>query len=682
MTNGCTSWTPPMLLHGADYNPDQWLDRPDILQQDIALMQQAHINCVSMGIFSWSVIEPQEGQYRLDWLENIINKLFQAGIRTILATPTGALPRWLTKKYPEVLQVGENMVRNLPGKRHNFCYTSPVMRQKTMAIDRALSQRFGKHPAVILWHISNELGGNFADGACHCPQCQAAFRRWLQEKYHTLENLNRAWWTSFWSRTYYDWEEIHSPVAQGENLLHGLTLDWRRFVCHQLADFYRLEVAAVRSGSDLPATSNLMGYYPAVDCRCLAEPMDIVSWDSYPAWHAQADDVPEAIRTAAFHSLMRSYKKAPFLMMESTPSVTNWAERCTQKRPGMHLLSSLQAIAHGAASVQYFQWRSSRGGSEKFHGAVVGHSGRGDTRIFREVAQTGELLQQLTPLIQGTCNRAKVAILSSWDNWWSLDASLGPKQDMEYWPTILSHYQAFWRQGIDVDFLTPGDDLHSYSLVAAPMLYMTSIQDAEKIKDYVAQGGTFVGTYWTDVVDETDLCHLGERPLDALFGVFPEEIDCLPQFRHNQLLWEDKKYETQDLHEIVQLQGAEVLAVYCADYYAEKPALTRNHFGKGQAYRINARTGSDFLQDFYRSLLKSLAISNPVCDDLPDGVTVAARHGPRSLYFLQNFASEPRTLLLKAPFSCGLTGNIQEGEIVLPAYGYKILTDKEEERRD
>ena len=234
------------ILYGGDYNPDQWLEHPEVLEQDVRLMKESKVNCVSLGIFAWAALEPEEGVYQMDWLDRLITRMEEEDIQIILATPSAAMPHWLTQRYPEVMQVQADGRRNLPGKRHNFCYTSPVMREKTKAIDRELSRRFGRRKNVILWHISNELGGNFADSVCHCEYCQAAFRKWLKKKYGTMQNLNQAWWNYFWSHNYTDWEQIHSPVPNGETTSTALLLDWRRFSTEQIHDFYQMEVQAVR----------------------------------------------------------------------------------------------------------------------------------------------------------------------------------------------------------------------------------------------------------------------------------------------------------------------------------------------------------------------------------------------------------------------------------------------------
>ena len=383
----------PKLLHGGDYNPEQWLRYPEVLKTDIELMKKAEINCVSVGIFSWAHLEPQEGVYEFDWLAEIIGNLYENGIYTVLATPSGAKPLWMSEKYEEIRRVQPSGLRELSGARHNHCYTSPVYREKVREMDRRLAERFANHPGVILWHLSNEYGGE-----CYCPLCQAAFRDWLKAKYKTLDSLNHAWWTDFWSHTYTDWSQINAPAPHGEMNVHGLVLDWKRFVTHQTVDFMSMERDAVKSvNPEIPVTANLMGFYDGLDYFKFGPALDVVSWDNYPQWHT-TDNTEIAVSSAMAHDVMRSVKHENFLLMESTPSMTNWTPVSMLKRPGMHLLSSMQAVAHGSNSVQYFQFRKSRGSCEKFHGAVVDHVGNSgpydfvrteNTRVFKRRAAGG-----------------------------------------------------------------------------------------------------------------------------------------------------------------------------------------------------------------------------------------------------------------------------------------------------
>lgn len=635
------------LLHGADYNPEQWLDRPDILAKDIELMKQANCNVVSVGMFSWAMLEPIEGHYEFEWLKNVIDKLYENGIYTILSTPSGARPNWLAKKYEEVLRVGSNRVRNLFGFRHNHCYTSLIYRQKVYEINSRLAKEFAGHPGVILWHLSNEYGGE-----CHCELCQEAFREWLKEKYKDIETLNRVWWTTFWSHRYTSFDEIESPAPHGETFLHGLNLDWKRFVSHQTLDFMIHEKQSVYTYEPhLPVTINMMYYYEGInyfDCKDL---IDIVSWDSYPVWHKfNKQDSEIAVDTAMMHDLMRSIKNQPFLLMESTPSMTNWQNVSKLKKPQMHKLSSIQAIAHGSDSVQYFQWRKSRGASEKLHGAVVDHYGEADTRVFKEVSELGKSLQDIKEVL-GSTVKPEVAILFDWENMWAVTDSQGPRNiGMYYKETVQEHYKAFWEMGIPVDFVDMSCDLSKYKVFIAPMMYMTRNNIEDKIKDFVEAGGIFVTTYWSGIVNETDLCHLGGWPhgLMDVVGLRSEEIDGLFDGEYNSAsnqeeenLLGHQEYKCIQLCDRVLCHNAKPLLTYDKDFYKGEPALTVNTFGKGEAYYICSRFEEPFYRDFYEMLVDKYGIKRTLGSSIPKGVSVASRQGEDAEYiFIQNFNEE------------------------------------------
>ena len=666
------------LLHGGDYNPDQWLEYPEVFEEDVRLMKEANVNCVSLGIFAWAALEPEEGRYELDWLDHIITRLGEEDIQVVLATPSGAMPNWLTQKYPEVMQVQADGKRNLPGKRHNFCYTSPVMREKITAIDRVLAERFGRRNNVILWHISNELGGNFGDSTCHCELCQEAFRQWLKKKYGTLEKLNSAWWNHFWSHTYTDWSQIHSPGPYGEITSTALVLDWRRFSTEQISSFCELEIQTVKAASDLPATTNFMDFFKGLDYNRMKKGLDIISWDSYPFWHEQKDEVPVAARTAANHSVMRALKKAPFLLMESTPSSISWRNSNPLKRPGMHMLSSMQAVAHGSDSVQYFQWRKGRGGYEKFHGAVLDHKNGSNTRTFRDVTEVGARLAGLSDKIDGTVNRPRAAIIFDWENWWAVEDTQGPRLDLDYVECVLSHYRAFWEKGIEADLIGMDEKLDGYQLVAAPLNYMYKSGYAEKVREFVAGGGTFVTTYFSGMVNDTDLCFVGHHPLEDVLGVVQEEIDAPSEDFENQFSYGDAEYPARRMCEVVHAkEGTEVLSVYERDFYAGCPVVTRNHFGKGEAYYLAAESDISFLRAFYGDMFKRAGLKNALGTELPYGVTVTERAGTdgdgRDLVFVMNFKNEPVCVGGAGKWTDAESGAVYEGRLELGAFQCVVL---------
>lgn len=635
------------LLHGGDYNPEQWLDRPDILAQDIELMKKARVNTVTLGVFSWSVLEPEEGVFNLDWLADIIHNLYANGIRTILATPSAARPAWLAHKYPEVRRVRADRVRELYNRRQNYCYTSSIYREKVRVIDQKLAQRFGDDPAVILWHISNEMGGD-----CHCALCQAEFRRWLQARYGTLEALNKAWNARFWSHDYTDWEQIESPAPQGENAVQALALDWKRFVSDRHIDFLKFERDTVKEiAPNAKFTANMMYRFDGIDYFKMAKEIDVASWDNYPTWHKPSETVEEtALDTAMMHDLFYSMKDKPFLLMESSPSFTNWQPVSKQKKPGIAELAALQTVAHGADSVLYFQWRASRGAEEKFHGAVIGHDGREDARSFTETAQVGLRLEALAE-IKAVKREKQAAIVHDWQNKWALEGSCGPRNaGMGYWDELKRHYNALAREGIAVEFVDQNADLTGYGLVVVPMLYLLTDAFAKKLCAFAQNGGTVIVTYWSGVVDESDLCRLGDTPygLTELLGLRRTEIDGMYDGENRRCMSVDgctlPAAQASTLCEVATLNEkdpAEPLSLYDEDYFAGHPAVAVHRYGKGCAYYLASRFDEAFYRAFYHDAAKEIGLSPAWPEALPEGI-LAVRRG--SFVFVQNCTEQPATV--------------------------------------
>ena len=420
------------IMHGGDYNPEQWLDRPDILEEDIRLMKKAGMNCATLGVFSWSVYEPREGEFHFKWLTDIMDKLYANGIYTILATPSGARPAWLDMKYPEAMRVDSRGMRAHHGVRHNHCMSSPIFREKVRTIDTELIKAASAHPGLIMWHISNEFGGE-----CYCPLCVKRFQSYLADKFdNDIEKLNSAWWTTFWSHRYNSFDQIEPPFEGGEYSIMGLNLEWKRFTTWNTTDFMKSEIALLKAATpQIPVTTNFMQMYEGLDYRVMARELDVISWDSYPFLHNDYESLADTMTENSFeHAIMRSMKKdSPFMLMESAPGLVNWHNYNKLKRPGIHRLFSMQAVACGSDTVQYFQWRKGRGSYEQYHGAVIDHLGRSDTRIFKDVAELGAILGSLGELC-GSVIKSRAAVIFDWNCWWAVNNMMGLAQSTKKYP--------------------------------------------------------------------------------------------------------------------------------------------------------------------------------------------------------------------------------------------------------
>lgn len=659
------------MWHGCDYNPDQWIDYPKVLKKDIELMKKSHCNVMSVGIFAWSRLEPQEGVFDFEWLDNMIDTLYENGIYTILATPSGAMPAWMAEKYPEIKRMSEDGIRNRFGNRHNNCHSSPVYREKVRIINTKLAERYSSHPGIVLWHISNEYNAD----DCHCPLCVDNFRSWLKNKYKTIDELNKKWWNGFWSHNYQSFSQIAPPGRHGEQVSNPLRIEWWRFKNDLLKDFLENEIAAVKKvNPDIPISTNFMQRWD-IDYSKLSECLDVISWDNYPEWHSKNNEFSVAADTAMFHSIYNSLKKdRPYMMMESSPSATNWQGVSKLRRPGMHLLASMQAVAHGSDTVQYFQWRKSRGQSEQFHGAVVGHDNSDDTRVFRDVEKVGNVLKCIEE-IAGSLTQNEVAILFDYDNLYSLTIAQAYRNidaDKGYRNVLFKNYGALWNLNIGCDFVFANEEFSKYKVIIAPMLFMLKKGLKEKIEEYVKNGGIFVTTFGSGIVDEYALSFFDKEcyPFRHLLGLKAEETDCLYNGQYNSVKLFGDTYTSEKYCELAYLEGADTIGEYGEDFYKGMPAVTVNSYGKGKAYYIATDFQIDGYMRLYKEWFKDVITSDKVVD-APENVSITMRYSRNSCYvFVLNFNNEPKQINLSFNYEV-LSGAFFDKTV--EAYGMVIL---------
>lgn len=672
----------PHMLHGGDYNPDQWLDSPETWVEDVRLMELANCNAVSLGIFAWVAVEPEEGRFTFEWMDRIFELLGEKHIVVNLATPGGAKPAWLAQKYPEVLRVDAHRRRQLWGGRHNHCFTSPVYREKCRIISQKMAERYGQYPYLGVWHVNNEYSGE-----CHCDLCRDAFRDWLKDRYHNdLDQLNRAWWNQFWSHTITDWSQIDSPSPIGETQVHGQNIDWRRFCTHQTIQCFRDEAAPLREITPhVPVTTNFMTAFSGLDYNAFARELDVISWDSYPSYHDRETDADMGMNISFIHEQRRAMLQKPFMLMECAPGMQNYKPVCKLKRPGVHILEGLQAVAHGADSVLYFQWRKGRGGFEKFHGAVVDHYPTPDTRVFKEVAELGRILGKLDGVV-GTTTDVETAIIYDYQNRWAIDDMAGPRNiGKHYIETCYQHYGPFWRAGVPVDIIDCDMEFAKYRLLIAPMLYMIRPGVAERLEAYVRDGGTLVMTYLSGMVNEHDLCFQNgfPGPLRTLCGLWVEETDTLYDdesvpivFAKDNGLGLSGEYSGKQYCDLIHSEGASVLATYGGEFYKGRPALTVNQVGKGRVYYLASRNDRAFHDMFSGALIHQMGIARALGDiELPPRVTAAARTDGETRYiFVLSFNPQPVQIELgSASYTDAVTGQPMAGILEIPGYGVAVL---------
>lgn len=660
----------PKIWYGGDYNPDQW--PRDIWEEDMRLFKLAGIDVVTLPVFSWALLHPEEERYDFSWLDEVLELLARHNIHVCMATSTAAHPAWMARRYPDVLRVDFEGRKRRFGIRHNSCPNSPTYRYYAARLAGKLAERYKDYPGLVAWHINNEYGGY-----CYCDNCARAFRVWLQRRYGSLQELNERWYTRFWGHTFYDWEEIVPPNALSEHYggpdrtaFQAISLDYNRFQSDSLLECYLLEYQAIKAHTPhIPITTNLMGTYKPLNYFAWAKHMDVVAWDNYPQNDAHPADV--ALR----HDLMRSLKGGqPFMLMEQTPSQTNWAPYNGLKRPGVLRLWSYQAVAHGADTVMYFQLRQSRGAMEKFHGAVIAHAGHEHTRVFRECAALGRELQQLGDALLDSRVPARVAILFDWENWWALEFSSGPSVDLKYLPQVEKWYRACWRQQIPVDFVSPDMPLDRYDVLIAPLAYLLQPGWARKVEEFVAQGGTFITTFMSGMVDENDRVVLGGYPgeLRRVTGVWVEEFDPLFPHMRNGVQVEGTvpdlagRYEARLLCSVVHAETAEVVGTYTDDFYAGTPALTRNRFGRGWAWYV----ATDVEQALVDRLVRHACATHGIGPILavPEGVEVSRRvKDDRTFTFILNHNPDPVAVDLGPCQGRDLlTGRELRGTVTLP----------------
>ncbi|MCC4906742.1 beta-galactosidase [Microbacterium sp. cx-59] len=651
------------IAYGGDYNPEQW--PRETWREDVTLMREAGVNLVSIGIFSWALIETSEGVFDFSWLDEIIDLLHENGIRVDLGTPTASPPAWFFARYPDARVISRDGTVMGFGSRGMASPSSPAYQHASVRIATELAQRYGGHPAIVLWHVHNEYG--VPVGEDYSPNAVAAWREWLRARYGTLDALNSAWGTAFWGQHYGEWEHVGAPAAAPSVVNPAQRLDFARFTDHQLRACFIAERDAIRAHATQPITTNFMANQSlTTDLWAWAREVDVVSDDHY-LW---APDPEGEIGLAIAADLTRSVGGGkPWILMEHSTSAVNWQPQNVAKRPGEMARNSLAHLGRGADAILFFQWRASRSGAEKFHSTMLPHAGT-DSRVFREVVSLGADLGKLAE-VRGSQVRADVAVLWDFESFWAQDLEWRPSDLLTHAERVRAYYERLWRDGITVDFALPGHDLSGYRLVVVPAQYLLTRADADNLTRYVEGGGTLVVSFFSGIVDEHDAVHEGGylAPLQQALGVRVEEFLPLREGATAGIDWSGERLAIDVWAEDVAVVGAEVRATYLDGPAAGGAAVTRHRHGAGTGWYISTRPDAAGLAAIFRDVYADAGLAPA---DLPAGLEVIRRHGADADFVVAvNHAETPATFPIDGTDL--LSGHAAEGEFTVRAGGVAVI---------
>ncbi len=638
-----------MGIHfGVDYYPEHW--PRERWETDAKLMREMGVQVVRMAEFSWFKMEPRKGEFCFEWLEEAVALLGAHGIRTVLGTPTAAPPAWIIEENPEIQPIDRQGRRRHFGGRHHDCQSNEAYRAHIKRFVTAMSQRFADNPHVIGWQIDNELGNSHGD-LCMCDSCRARFQRWLEQKYGTVERLNDAWGTAFWSQGYNSFSQVGTPLitAVGEN--PSAMLDWKCFCSDLIVDFAKWQADIIRENCPRHfITHNYMCFDDKVNYYDLGTLLDFVSNDIYPAGHWQKQPHQPEYELAACHDVVRSYKKQPFWMMEQQAGMAGWEVMGRALEPGQMSAWAMQSVAHGADAVVFFRWRSCAMGTEQYWHGILGHSGR-PGRIYEEAKALTHRFTGHMDALEGSMPCPEVAIVHNFRQNYALQIQPNHPR-LRYVEQLYKYYKPFYDGRIPVDFVQDTDDLSGYRLVIAPLQYLMTPELERHYMEYVADGGHLVLTMRTGVKDADNIC-MTERALPGklgeLCGIEVPEYDCLLE-TVGGVQYDGGDYETEKWCDIISLDGAHAIAEYTTGFYRGTPAITENAYGKGAVWYVGTEPGTELMAALSEYIIKKSGVQ--ALGTAPDGVEMMTRQKDQKIWlFVINHTGKERTYRLNGTYT-------------------------------
>ncbi len=669
------------MYFGVDYYPEHW--PKERWETDAKMMKEANMNVVRLAEFAWSKLEPKKGEYDFSWLDEAIETLTRYDIKVVLGTPTATPPKWLMDLNPEIYPVDLYGLQKGFGTRRHYCSVNSTYRELSRVITRKMAEHYKDNENIIGWQTDNEF-----DASCFCDHCKKGFQDWVRNKYGTIQALNEEWGTVFWSQTYNDFDEVVIPrysssdgftqSGEGSNLNRppfnhnpGLLLDYYRFKSDAVVVFQKIQIEEIRKLSTLPITHNFMGHFSELDYFDLGKDLDFISWDCYPnnMWGKS-----NYTQVSMAHDLMRGIKNKNFWMMEQQSGPCGWQAMGDTPEPGQIRLWTYQALAHGAEAMIYFRWRPALFGTEQYWHGILDHDGQGRRR-YHEVAKIGEELKSLEDLFVDTKNINEVAIIKSYDNFWS--HRIQPHNSkFDYNELLNEYYTALNKNNITADVTSVDVDFTKYKLVLMPAFNLMTEDIKTKCEDYVKRGGNLLITFRSGTRNWNNSMSTITNPgyFKELAGIELEEYDSINFGRSVEVSGEAFKGLAKTWCDVIKSNGAQVLATYNSHYYRGKPAVTVNQYGKGQVYYVGCDLDDAALSDFIKSITEDMLITTLQSNS--EGIEIVRKEKEGKIFtLLMNHNNYSIKINIEGSFINILTGEAVKNQMYMEAYGVAILKE-------
>ncbi|WP_424005369.1 beta-galactosidase (plasmid) [Haloarcula salina] len=621
---------------GVCYFPEHWPS--DRWETDVAQMADCGIEYVRMGEFSWGRVEPERGSFDFAWLDEAIDLIGDHGMEAVLCTPTATPPKWLVDDHPDIRQRDRDGTPREWGSRRFTCFNSPTYRAETERIVRTMTERYADHPYVAGWQTDNEYGCH-ETVTCYCDDCSEAFSEWLAERYDSVDALNEAWGTAFWSQQYDRFEAVDPPGPTPAAHHPARLLDYERFSNDSVVEYNRLHADLIREANDeWFVTHNFIGGF-SLDAYRLADDLDFLSWDSYPTGFVQDRQpepaTPDQLRAGdpdqvgMNHDIQRGAKRNPFWVMEQQPGDVNWPPYSSQPADGAMRLWAHHAVAHGADAVVYFRWRRCRQGQEQYHAGLRRQDGSPD-RGYRDASRAAEELFDL-----GSVD-ASVAVVHDYESLWAT-SSQPNAPEWDYWAHLRTYYDALRARGQQVDVVPPTADLQTYDAVVAPTLYLVGDDRASALADYVSSGGSLLLGARTGEKDPHNQLHesLAPGPLASLAGTRIERHETLPDSVETRVDYRGSEYGFRTWASWLAPEEGDRRGEYGTGEADGCPAIVHNETGQGAVTYCGCWPSDALADALVTDLLAAADIE--YTDRFPDGVRVMERDG---YTWVLNFTSD------------------------------------------